>query len=232
MTKETVVRAAADGAVSEASVGRLPLYLRVLTDLHQAGVATVSSEALAEATGVQPALLRRDLNQFGHYGVRGVGYGVEALQQQVARLVGTTRVRGVVIVGVGRLGRALVDHAGLARQGFEVVALVDVDPQLVGTSVAGVSVNHERDLADVVTRTGAELGIIATPASAAQHAAEALLAAGVASMLNLAPTLVRLPQAAVRSVDIAQELQILSFHHAQREVLGPDRARPQEAIAP
>lgn len=214
MLREASIRGA--DTASDASIGRLAHYLRVLSELGHNGVATVSSEALADAAGVQPALLRRDLSQFGHYGTRGVGYQVGTLRAELTRIVGAGQERRVVIVGVGRLGRALVDHPGLTQQGFRVVALVDVDPTLVGTRVAGVPVTHERDLVEVVRSSGAELAIIATPGQVAQHVADALRAAGVDAMLNMTPTLVRVPDTAVRSVDIAQELQILSYHHAQR----------------
>lgn len=203
---------------SVASIGRLPLYLRVLTALGEQGVPTVSSEALAEAAGVQPALVRRDLSQFGSYGTRGVGYHVPLLTDEIQRIVGGTHVRRVVLVGVGRLGQALMGHAGLGDHRFEVVALVDIADDVVGTEVNGVRVDHQDDLARVIQNSGAELAIIATPASAAQEVTDALLAAGVTSILNMAPTTVHVPAGVtVRSVDFAQELQILSYHHVRRD---------------
>lgn len=204
--------------VSVASIGRLPLYLRVLTDLSERGVPTVSSETLAEEAGVQSALLRRDLSQFGSYGVRGVGYNVTMLQEAIQEIVGGTRTWRVVIVGAGNLGQALVRHQGLAEHHFQVVALVDIMPELVGTTIDGIPVSHERDLIDVVRRTRAELAVIATPASAAQDVAEKLLQADITSILNMAPTTLHVPEhVAVRSVDFAKELQILSYHQARRD---------------
>lgn len=206
--------------ISEASIGRLPLYLRALAEMLDQGVMTVSSEALAAATGVQSSLVRRDLAQFGSYGTRGVGYSVTTLQEEIQRIVGATRTWKVALVGAGNLGQALVRHFGArSSTSFDVVAIIDISPDLVGSSIQGTTVTHQRDLAETIRGTGAELAIIATPASAAQDVADALIGAGVMSLLNMAPTTLRVTDDVnVRSMDFTQELQILSYHEARRGV--------------
>ena len=208
---------AEEGQISAATIGRLPIYLRALAELAADGVTTVNSEALATATGVQSALVRRDLSQFGSYGIRGVGYVVESLQSEIQDIVGGRRTWRVLLVGAGNLGQALARHTGLAALGFEIVAIIDVAPELIGTTIAGVQVHDQRDLAAVIETSGAELAVIATPAVAAQGVAEEVVAAGIGSILNMAPTTLHLDEdVAVRSVDFAQELQILAYHQAHR----------------
>ena len=211
-------------AISEASIGRLPLYLRALAEMLDSGTTTVSSEALAAATGVQSSLVRRDLAQFGSYGTRGVGYGVSSLQEEIQRIVGATRTWRVAVVGAGNLGQALVRHFGLTPKSFKVVAVIDIAPDVVGTTINGTPVTHQRDLAGTVARSGVELAIISTPATAAQEVADSLIEAGVMSLLNMAPTTLHVPDGVnVRSVDFTQELQILSFHEARRAASGAHR---------
>lgn len=207
--------------ISEASIGRLPLYLRALAEMLDQGITTASSETLAAATGVQSSLVRRDLAQFGSYGTRGVGYSVTSLQDELSRIVGATRTWRVAVVGAGNLGQALVRHSGLSAETFTVVAVVDVSDEVVGTEINGITVTHQRDLTATVAEAGVELAIIATPAAAAQDVADALIAAGVMSLLNMAPTTLHVPEGVnVRSVDFTQELQILSYHEARRDLLG------------
>ena len=203
--------------VPEATVGRLPLYHRVLVDLADSGVATVSSDALAATAGVSPAKLRKDLSFLGSYGTRGVGYDVSVLIDQIGAELGITSEWPVVIVGVGHLGHALANYGGFASRGFRLVALFDDDPELQGRAVAGLPVRPFNDL-DAVARTeGALIGVIATPAPAAQQVADALVAAGVHSILNFAPVVLSVPsEVDVRRVDLASELQILAFHQQRR----------------
>lgn len=207
-----------NGQIPEATIERLPGYLRVLTDLSERDVDRVSSNELAEAAHVQPALLRRDLSHFGSYGTRGVGYEVATLINEIGALVGTTTTWPVVIVGVGNLGRALARHGGMLHRGFQVVALVDTDPTRIGTEVGGLLVQADEQLEPLVAETGARIAVLTTPASAAQQAADRLVAQGVTSILNFAPITLHVPDGVtVRTVDLAQELQILAFHEAHRE---------------
>jgi len=214
--------------IPDATVARLPVYHRVLAHLVDRGVATVSSEELAAASGVTSAKLRKDLSHLGSYGTRGVGYDTEYLVYQIARELGLTQDWPVVIVGVGNLGHALANYGGFASRGFRVVGLVDADPRRVGEKIpAGpggepIAVRPLADLEDVVVDGEACIGVIATPAPAAQAVCDRLVAAGVTSILNFAPVVLTTPEhVGVRKVDLATELQILAFHE-QRRVARPE----------
>ena len=212
--------------IPEATVARLPLYLRSLLEVTDEGTATISSERLAELSGVNAAKVRKDLSYLGSYGTRGVGYDVEYLLFQMSRELGLTHDWPVVIVGLGNLGHALANYAGFRDRGFPVAALVDADPKVVGTSINGITVRHIDELPDVAAVTPIAIGIVATPASAAQAVADRLIEAGVTSILNFAPTILSVPETvSLRKVDLAVELQILSFYQ-QRKGDGAGRSAP------
>ncbi|NNE72044.1 MAG: redox-sensing transcriptional repressor Rex [Acidimicrobiales bacterium] len=209
--------------IPEATVTRLPGYRAVLVELDADGQQTVSSEQLAEQAGVNAAKVRKDLSYLGSYGTRGVGYDVRFLLFQVSRVLGLTTDWPVVIVGMGNLGRALANYRGFAERGFPVAALVDIDPEKVGGSVAGIPITPLAQLDSVVAAQAISIGIIATPADAAQMVADRLVAAGVSSILNFTPTMVNVPEdVPLRQVDLATELQILSFYQQQHS--GPQKA--------
>jgi redox-sensing transcriptional repressor len=204
--------------VPAATVARLPIYHEALGRLFDGRVELVSSTALAEAAGVSPSQLRKDLSCLGTYGTRGVGYDVARLQRQIAVHIGAASEWPVVIVGVGHLGTALANYAGFAARGFRVVALVDPSPALVGTTIQGLVVSDLTELEEVVRNTGAVIGVIATPAEAAQAVTDRLVHQGVTSILNFASTALAVPEGVhVRKVDLGQELAILAFHE-QRKV--------------
>ena len=183
-------------------------------------VHTVSSEQLAEAAGVNSAKVRKDLSYLGSYGTRGVGYDVEYLIYQVRRELGLEQAWPVVIVGVGNLGRALANYDGFEERGFRITALVDTDPEKVGEELGGITVEHLDDLDRVVKEHAVAIGVIATPAGAAQAVADVLVDAGVTSILNFAPCVLSVPaNVDVRKVDLAIELQILSFHEHRKASL-------------
>jgi redox-sensing transcriptional repressor len=203
--------------IPEATVARLPLYLRSLLEAAGDGTPTISSERLAELSGVNAAKVRKDLSYLGSYGTRGVGYDVEYLLFQMSRELGLTKDWHVVIAGVGNLGHALANYAGFGDRGFPVAALVDADPRVVGTVINGITVRHIDELADIAARHQIAIGIIATPASAAQEVADRMIEAGVSSILNFAPTIVSVPdEVSLRKVDLAVELQILSFYQQRK----------------
>src|SRR5258707_675351 len=206
--------------IPEATVARLPVYLRALYALAERGVATVSSEELAAAAGVNSAKLRKDLSHLGSYGTRGVGYDVDYLVYQVSRELGLTQDWPVIIVGAGNLGHALANYGGFASRGFRVAALFDSDPLVVGTQIAGQVVTHSDEIESVIARHGVSIGVIATPAPAAQGVCERLVAAGITSILNFAPVVLNVPSGVdVRKVDLSIELQILAFHAQRRAVV-------------
>lgn len=207
--------------IPDATVARLPVYLRALTTLIDAGTTTCSSIELAEQAGVNPAKLRKDLSYLGSYGTRGVGYDVEYLRYQIAREIGQTQDWDVVIVGIGNLGSALSAYQGFSSRGIRVAALVDSDPARVGQVVSGLTVSPLADLDAVVAERGVSIGVIATPGAAAQPVADRLVAAGVTSILNFAPAVVQVPDGVdLRKVDLSIELQILAYHQQRKTVPG------------
>jgi redox-sensing transcriptional repressor len=209
-----------DRVIPEATVGRLPVYLRGLVEMAENGVGTISSNDLAEAAGVNSAKVRKDLSYLGSYGTRGVGYDVAYLIHQVRRELGLTQDWPVLIVGAGNLGHALAKYKGFSRRGFGIVALVDSDPAKVGEQVDSLTVEHIDDLAGIVRREGVAIGVICTPASAAQEVADRMIAAGIRSILNFAPAVITLPEdVSVRKVDLAIELQILGYYEQRKAVL-------------
>ena len=206
--------------VPDATVARLPLYLRALSVLAETGRGTVSSQELAGATGVGSAKLRKDLSHLGSYGTRGVGYDVGHLVEHISSELGLTRRRTVVLVGVGNLGRALAGYGGFASRGLSIAALLDVDPATVGQIVGGLPVQHLEEVNAVVARTHAAIGVVATPAASAQQVCDRLVAAGVSSILNFAPVVLVVPAGVdVRKVDLASELMVLAFHEHRRSRL-------------
>ena len=198
-------------------MARLPVYLRALHSLQDRGTATVSSEELAAAAGVNSAKLRKDLSHLGSYGTRGVGYEVSVLVSQIERILGLTRQHKVAVVGIGNLGHALANYGGFPGRGFPVEALFDLDADLIGVPVGGLPVSHMDDIPRVCAERGISIGVIATPPTAAQSVCDRLVAGGVQCILNFAPVVLQVPaHIEVRKVDLAVELQILSFHVARR----------------
>ena len=207
--------------IPEATVARLPVYLRCLVDMSERGTHRVSSDQLADAAGVNSAKVRKDLSYLGSYGTRGVGYDVEYLIYQVRRELGLEQDWAVAIVGVGNLGHALANYRGFAERGFRVIALLDGDSRVVGEEVSGQRVRPMTDLPALVADDGLAIGVIATPSEGAQQACDDLVAAGVRSVLNFAPAVLAVPDGVVvRKVDLSTELQILAFHGQKVAVSG------------
>ena len=199
--------------IPEATVARLPVYLRVLQELAAQQIQTVSSERLAEAAGVNPPKVRKDLSYLGSYGTRGVGYDVEYLIYQISRELGLTQDWPVALVGMGNLGQALSGYKGFPERGFRIAAAFDKDTERIGERVGNLTIEHIDDLERSLKEKGIAIAIIATPAVAAQETAERLVAAGVRSILNFAPTVLTVPDRIhLRQVDLSVELQILAFY--------------------
>lgn len=201
------------GHIPEATVARLPLYLRGLEDFPVGTATTISSDELAHLAGVNAAKVRKDLSYLGTYGTRGVGYDTDYLRFQISRALGVTNTWPVVVCGIGNLGRALAGHTGFTERGFPIVAAIDTDPKKVGTTIDGIPVHAPEQLESVVDEHAIAIGVIATPAGAAQGVADRLVEAGVCSIMSFAPTVLAVPDdVEVRAVDLATELQILGFH--------------------
>ena len=207
-------------AIPEATVARLPLYLRSLVDMTERGMQTISSEGLAEAAGVNSAKVRKDLSHLGSYGTRGVGYDVAYLIHQIRRELGLTQHWPVLIAGVGNLGHALANYRGFSERGFRIVALADVDPERVGELVGGIPIRHIDDLPGIVRERDIAIGVICTPAGVAQDVADRMAEAGIRSILNFAPAVIAVPErVSVRKVDLSIELQILAYYEQRKAAL-------------
>lgn len=204
--------------VPKAVVARLSLYLRELQHLVRAGRSTISSTILGQQLGYSDAQVRKDLAYFGHFGYPGIGYRCDELIGAIRHILGTDREWTVAMIGVGNLGQALLGYRGFASQGFSVVAAFDSDPAKIGRTVNGVPVYSLSSLGQIVRDRRITLGLIAVPATAAQSAADELVAAGVAGILNFAPVTLSLPEnVSLVGVDLATELEQLCFSVANRQ---------------
>jgi len=203
--------------IPEAALSRLPLYLRILGELSDAGTPQVSSDQLAELAGMNAAKVRKDLSYLGSYGTRGVGYDVTFLTYQIQLELGLNHDWPVAIVGAGNLGQALANYGGFTERGFSIAGVFDTDESKIGGVVGGVRVRHLDELSQVVQSKNVSIGVLATPAESAQEAANRLVRAGVGSILNFAPVVLSVPRGvSVRKVDLAGELQILSYYEQKR----------------
>jgi len=209
-----------DRAIPEATVGRLPVYLRSLVEMAERGAVTVSSGDLAEAAGVNSAKVRKDLSYLGSYGTRGVGYDVAYLIHQVRRELGLTQDWPVLIAGAGNLGHALANYKGFTVRGFRIVAIVDNSKDKVGEHIGSITVEHIARLAQICRREDVAVGVICTPAAAAQEVADRMVAAGIRSVLNFAPAVIAVAShVSVRKVDLSIELQILAYYEQRKAVI-------------
>jgi len=204
--------------IPQATVTRLATYLRVLAGLADEGVAIVSSEELAVAAGVNSAKLRKDLSFLGPNGVRGVGYDVAKLRTRIEDVLGLSQGHRVVLIGAGNLGRALVGYGGFGVRGFTVVGIFDNDSAVIGQSYAGLVVRDVDRLTEQIPALAPTIAVLAVPDEAAQDVCDRLVAAGLPSILSFAPCELRAPaHVEVRRVDLAMELQMLSFDAARND---------------
>jgi redox-sensing transcriptional repressor len=202
--------------VSPLTLNRLSLYLRCLQDLATQGVERVSSTELADRYQLSASQIRKDLAQFGEFGIRGVGYEIDHLRERLRTLLGLDRQHGVVILGVGSLGTALARFPGFNQDGYRVVGLVDADPAKVGHRLGELRIEPPSRLTALVRETGATIGVLAVPTATAQASYEALAAAGVRAVLNFVPTQLRVTRGVrVKTVDLRIGLEELGFFLAQ-----------------
>lgn len=199
--------------IPEESVRRLPLYLRYLNRLLETGKETISSQHLAREVGIKPAQIRKDLSYFGEFGTRGVGYDMKKLVKELRFILNLDREWKIALVGVGKIGQALLTYPGFKKQGLKIQMAFDDDPQLVGEKIGEVQISDAAQIEKKVMEEGIKLGIIAVPSPNAQQVAESLVNAGVKGLLNFAPCLLDLPEdVKVSYVDIAIELGRLVYH--------------------
>jgi redox-sensing transcriptional repressor len=199
--------------ISELTTNRLSVYLRCLNDLAAAGVEAVSSQSLAEQFNLNSAQIRKDLAYFGEFGVRGVGYYVEDLRQQLRRILGLSERRRVAIIGLGHLGTALANYQGFNLESFEIIALFDDDPSKVGVQTRmGLTVQSTDQLGEILRREKIEIVILTVPGTAAERVLEQVTEAGVKAILNFAPVhLNAKPGVKVKTVDLTISLESLSY---------------------
>lgn len=198
--------------ISDSTVRRLSQYLRLLREFRRQGADLVSSRELAARSGATSAQVRKDLSLFGSFGKRGRGYSVSELVGTLETILGLQQRWRVCLVGVGKIGAALLGYRDLSRRGFDVVAAFDIDASKVGQTVFGVPIFSMSEMERVIREAGVEIGIVATPPEAAQEVARRLAEAGVAAILNFAPVkLVGLEAVAVRTMDVVMELEGLTY---------------------
>lgn len=194
------------------TIYRLSIYLRCLARLRDNGISTVSSEALAQAAGVKPTQLRKDLAYFGTFGTRGLGYDVGALSKKISDKLGTSRLQPVILVGVGNLGLALLSYRGFEKEGFEIVAAFDADPGRKRDKLVKQPIYEMDELSKIVKEQGIKMCILTVPAAVAQEVANRLVAAGIVGILNFAPIVLAVAEdIMVNNVNLAIELENLSY---------------------
>ena len=204
--------------IADSTVRRLAIYLRFLDEFQLQGADTVSSESLALRAGTTSAQVRKDLSFFGSFGKRGLGYDVPALSSRLREIMGLNRRYRVILVGAGRLAGALVQYAGFAARGFDIVAVVDRDPAKIGTRWGELEIADVADLEQIAAREKVEIAILVTPADPAQQLVDRLVAAGVAAILNFAPVQLHVPaDVEVKNVNLAVELETLSYALQHRQ---------------
>jgi len=194
------------------TIYRLSIYLRCLARLKDNGIRTVSSEALSKAAGVKSTQLRKDLTYFGQFGTRGLGYDVEQLSRMITDELGTKSLQPVVLVGVGNLGLALLSYRGFEKEGFEIVAAFDIDPNRKRDKKIAKPILGMERLAEVIRAQNVKMAILTVAASAAQEVANTLVACGITGILNFAPLVLHVPEEVmVNNVNLAIELENLSY---------------------
>lgn len=199
--------------IPEATIIRLSVYSRYLTEVDRKGIITISSGDVAEGVGVSPAQVRKDLAYFGEFGTRGVGYNVKDLHYHILKILGLAQDWSITLVGLGNLGLALTSYKGFRERGFVITSVFDNDPQKIGTVVNGVEVMPIEKLEEIVTANKTQIGIISVPSSVAQEIADKLVTSGVKAILNFAPGVLNVvPEVELRNVDLAVNLEVLTFN--------------------
>jgi redox-sensing transcriptional repressor len=202
--------------ISELTTNRLSIYLRCLNELRANGTKTVSSDKLAKLFHLNSAQIRKDLACFGEFGVRGVGYYVEELCEQLTKILGLDKNHRVAIIGAGRLGMALADYYGFTQTNFDVLALFDADEEKIGSKVGEVPVFDIAEFESVIEQKKIDVAVIAVPANYAQGVLETVSSAGIKAVMNFAPTPLRVaPDIKLKSIDLTISLESLSYFLAQ-----------------
>ncbi|MDD2233844.1 MAG: redox-sensing transcriptional repressor Rex [Desulfitobacteriaceae bacterium] len=199
--------------IPEATIIRLSVYSRYLTEVDRKGIITISSGEIAEGVGVSPAQVRKDLAYFGEFGTRGVGYNVKDLNRHILKILGLGEEWNVTLVGLGNLGLALSMYKGFRERGFNITSIFDNDPEKIGTLVNGIEIMPVEQLEEVVQKNHTQIGIITVPSEVAQDIVSLLIKAGVQAILNFAPGVLNVPpHIELRNVDLTVNLEVLTFN--------------------
>ena len=199
--------------VPEVVIQRLPLYVRALTQFSGSGDDVISSEQLGQRLQMTPAQIRKDLSYFGRFGKQGRGYSVASLEQRLRSILGLDRAWNTMVIGMGRLGRAVVSYPGFAPEGFNIVAAFDADDSIVGETVSGLDIQSISDLAKTVKEKDIKIGIVTVPIERAQEVIDTLVDAGIKSILNYAPLSPKVPEGVtVRGIDPVLSLQSMTYY--------------------
>jgi len=199
--------------IPEATIIRLSVYSRHLTEVDRKGIITTSSGDIAEGVGVSPAQVRKDLAYFGEFGTRGVGYNVKDLRQHILRILNLSDVWSVSLVGAGNLGLALSTYKGFKERGFIITSIFDSDPLKVGMKVGDLEVLPIEQLVEVTKQNRTRIGIVAVPSAAAQEIVDLLIKADIQAILNFAPGVLNVPpEIELRNVDLVVNLEVLTFN--------------------
>ena len=202
----------AKAEIPRKTIYRLSIYQRCLQRLADNGQDTVSSDALAKAAGVKPTQLRKDIAYFGQFGTRGLGYNVQTLSSVITDVLGTARLQPVILVGAGNLGSALLGYNGFNKEGFEITAAFDIDPDRPRPAGLKVPIYGQGKIASYIKKHDVKMAILAVPVHCAQSVANDLVESGIHAILNFSPTFLEVPQhVTVNSVDLAVELENLSY---------------------
>jgi len=207
--------------IPEAAITRLSVYSRFLEHLDNNGVVTVSSGEIAKGVGVSPAQVRKDLAYFGEFGTRGVGYNVKDLKRHTLKILGLHESWPLILVGAGNLGSALCSYKGFNDRGFSIVGVFDNDLTKIGKKIHDLEVYPPEKMPEVVEKYGVKIGIIAVPQRSAQEVADQMVRCGLKAILNFAPVTLNVPDyMEVRNVDLAVNLEVLTFNLVTRELSG------------
>ncbi|MEJ5241491.1 MAG: redox-sensing transcriptional repressor Rex [Anaerolineales bacterium] len=199
--------------VPDIIVGRLPLYLRTLERLHEAGRQTISSQELGDIVGVSAAQIRKDISQFGEFGKQGMGYPIPFLIQKLRQILKVDRTWDVALIGAGDLGRALVNYQGFRNRGFQIKMVFDNDPNKIGKPLGDFVIQDAANMVEIIREAGIQVAMLVVPASAAQEVADQLVKAGVRAILNYAPTHINVPPGVyIEHVDPAMHLQHMTYY--------------------
>ena len=204
--------------VPEVVIERLPQYLRALGQLSREGTEVVSSQQLGERLQVTPAQIRKDLSYFGRFGKQGRGYNVPHLVERLRHILGLDQTWNVAIVGVGRLGRAILSYPGFAPEGFRIACAFDADPKLVGQVASGIMVQPISQMLEVLQHEQVRIAIVAVPAAQAQEVVDQLVECGIKTILSYAPAAIQTPpDVHIRTIDPVLALQSMTYYLSTAE---------------